>query len=138
MPDLAVIRDAVHIMREMNREEDMDLLYFGGVRSGTDTAKLLGLGANAAVLGVSCAFAMGGHAEFDKFSFYADLSAEERNERVAAFIKALGAEASIMARCTGKTDVHNLEPEDLRAITIVTAKAAGIPLAGTHHLLDDD
>jgi len=138
MPDLAVIRDAIRIMRDMNREEDMDVLYFGGVRSGTDTAKLLSLGANAVVLGVSCAFALGGHVEFDRFAFYADLTADERNERAAAFIKALGAEASIMARCTGKTDVHNLEPEDLRSITIATAKAAGIPLAGTHHLLSEE
>jgi hypothetical protein len=35
-----------------------------------------------------------------------------------------------MARCTGKTDVHNLEPEDLRSITLATAKATGVPLAG--------
>jgi NADPH-dependent glutamate synthase beta subunit-like oxidoreductase len=138
VPDLAVIRDAIRIMRGMNREEDMDVLYFGGVRSGTDSAKLVGLGANAVVLGTSCAFALGGQVEFDRFAFYADLAPEERNERAAAFIKSLGAEASIMARCTGKTDVHNLEPEDLRSITIVTAKAAGIPLAGTHHHLSDE
>ena len=135
MPDLSVIRDAVHIMRDMNREEELELLYFGGVRSGTDSAKLLGLGANAVVLGASYAFALGGHAEGKRFHFYADLNAAERAERAGAFLKALSAEASIMARCTGKTDVHNLEPEDLRAITIVTAKAAGIPLAGTHHRL---
>ncbi len=35
-----------------------------------------------------------------------------------------------MPRCTGKTDIHNLEPEDLRSISVVTAEAAGIPLAG--------
>jgi len=41
-----------------------------------------------------------------------------------------------MARCTGKTDVHNLEPEDLRSVTIATARAARIPLAGTNRVLD--
>ena len=35
-----------------------------------------------------------------------------------------------MPRCTGKTDISNLEPEDLRAISVVTSKATGIPLAG--------
>ena len=37
----------------------------------------------------------------------------------------------MMARCTGKTDIHNLEPEDLRSISLATARAAGIPLVGT-------
>ena len=35
-----------------------------------------------------------------------------------------------MPRCTGKTDILNLEPEDLRSITAATAKATGVPLAG--------
>ena len=36
----------------------------------------------------------------------------------------------MMARCTGKTKLQNLEPEDMRAITIATAEASGIPLVG--------
>ena len=51
-------------------------------------------------------------------------------DAAACLLQALSAEASIMARCTGKTDVHNLEPEDLRAITIPTAEATSVPLAG--------
>ena len=41
------------------------------------------------------------------------------------------AETSIMARCTGKTNIHNLEPEDLKTITLAASEATGIPLAGT-------
>ncbi len=37
----------------------------------------------------------------------------------------------MMARCTGKTNLHNLEPEDLRSVTLATATATGVPLAGT-------
>ena len=40
----------------------------------------------------------------------------------------------MMARCTGKTVLHNLEPEDLRAITLVTSEDTGIPMAGTTRL----
>ena len=40
-------------------------------------------------------------------------------------------EASMMARCAGKTRLHNIEPEDLRSVTRATAAATGIPLAGT-------
>jgi len=37
----------------------------------------------------------------------------------------------MMARCAGKTNVHNIEPEDLRSVTISTANATGILLVGT-------
>jgi hypothetical protein len=129
-PDLTVMRDAIRILRELNREEDIGLLYFGGVRSGTDAAKLVGLGATAAVVGMSLALAVGGQIEAGGVAFYGDIAQEERDEKAELFLNALRAEASIMPRCTGKTDIHNLEPEDLRAITVATAKACGVPLAG--------
>ena len=129
-PDLSVIRDAIRILRRLNREEDLDILYFGGVRSGTDAAKLIGLGANALVSGLAMALALGGRLAEGRLTFDGDRSPDERADAAAAFLSALAGEASIMARCTGKTDVHNIEPEDLRAITLQSAEATGIPLAG--------
>ncbi len=129
-PDLTVMRDAIRILRELNREEDIALVYFGGVRSGTDAAKLVALGANAVVVGVSIALAAGGSVEDGRVAFYGNVEPEERMERAELFLKALSTEASIMPRCTGKTDIHNLEPEDLRSITTATARATGVPLAG--------
>jgi glutamate synthase (NADPH) small chain len=129
-PDLSVMRDAIRILRDLNREEDIELLYFGGVRSGTDTAKLIGLGANAVIVSMSLALAVGGRIENGAVHFYGDIAAEDRAEKAELFLNALRAEASIMPRCTGKTDIRNLEPEDLRAISLATANAAGIPLAG--------
>ena len=129
-PDLTAIRDAIRIERELNREEDLVILYFGGVRSGTDTAKLIGLGATAAIVGLSLGLAVGGRIEAGRVEFYGDATVDDRAEAAELFLKALRAEASIMPRCTGKTDIHNLEPEDLRSISVVTAEAAGIPLAG--------
>ncbi len=38
----------------------------------------------------------------------------------------------MMARCTGKTDLRNLEPEDLRALTLATAEATDVLLVGKH------
>jgi isopentenyl diphosphate isomerase/L-lactate dehydrogenase-like FMN-dependent dehydrogenase len=125
-----VIRDAIRIERELNREEDLELLYFGGVRSGTDAAKLIGLGATAAVVGLSLALAMGGQIDGGEVRFYGGASLADRADGAQLFLNALKAEASIMPRCTGKTDIHNLEPEDLRSISTVTAHAVGIPLAG--------
>ena len=122
-------------MRDLNREEDLAVLWFGGVRSGTDAAKLIALGANAAVVGLSLALATGGRIEGGDVVFYGDVEQAERDEQAALFLTALRTEASIMPRCTGKTDIRNLEPEDLRAISLATAAATGIPLAGRNQRL---
>jgi hypothetical protein len=45
------------------------------------------------------------------------------------WIGATAQEAAIIARCTGKTNVHNLEPEDMRTITLAAHRDLGIPLA---------
>jgi hypothetical protein len=39
-------------------------------------------------------------------------------------------EMQMMARACGKSNVHDLEPEDLRALTIESALITGVPLAG--------
>jgi hypothetical protein len=40
-------------------------------------------------------------------------------------------EAQTIARACGKNHVHNLEPEDLCALTVPAAAMAQVPLAGT-------
>ena len=131
-PDLTILRDAVAILRRLDREEEIDLVYFGGVRSGTDAAKVIALGAVAVVLGVAAGLAAGGAITGAReLAFTADRSDEDRTAGTANIIKATASEASMMARCTGKTNLQNVEPEDLRALTVATATATGIPLAGT-------
>jgi hypothetical protein len=137
-PDFTVLRDAMKIVRKMNREEDIDFIYFGGVRSGTDLAKLIGLGAKVGATGVGMALALGGQITGDGIAFFGDRTTEERTASAAAIINAMSAEISIMARCTGKTDVRNIEPEDLRAITLASASAFGIPLAGAKRGTETD
>ena len=117
-PDFGVLRDAMRIVRKMNREEDIDFVYFGGVRSGTDVAKLIGLGAKAGAIGLTVGMALGGEMVPGGIAFFGDRTEAERADGAASIINAMSAEASIMARCTGKTDVRNIEPEDLRAITL--------------------
>jgi NADPH-dependent glutamate synthase beta subunit-like oxidoreductase len=134
-PDIAILNHAVRQLRAMNREEEIDLVYFGGLRTGTDSAKMLALGAKAVVLGAAAAIAMGADVSSGEAVYDADLSEEERDERCFNLIQAFNAESSMMARCTGKTNVHNLEPEDLRAITLAASHAAGVPMAGSLHQL---
>ena len=129
-PDLGILRDTIAILRGLRREEEFDIIYFGGVRSGTDAAKLIGLGANVLVLGMAVGLAVGGVMTDAGLRFGSDYSDEDRISATVNIIKASVGEASMMARCTGKTNLHNVEPEDLRAVTIATAAASGIPLVG--------
>ncbi|MDH3635526.1 MAG: FAD-dependent oxidoreductase [Gammaproteobacteria bacterium] len=130
-PDISILNHAVSQLRAMNREEDIDLVYFGGLRTGTDSAKMLALGANTVVIGAAAAIALGADIAAGEPLFNADLKRDDREERSYNLLQAFNAEAAMMARCTGKTNVHNLEPEDLRAITIAVSQAAGVPMAGS-------
>ena len=129
-PNLDILRDTIAILRGLRREEEFDIIYFGGVRSGTDAAKLIGLGANILVLGAAVGLAVGGVMTDAGLQFGSDYCDEDRTTATINIIKASVGEASMMARCTGKTNLHNVEPEDLRAVTIATAAASGIPLVG--------
>ena len=131
-PDLRIVRDAIAHLRRMEKEEHIDLLWFGGVRSGTDAAKLIGLGCKGAAFGIQAGLAAGGEiTDEHSLLFTADQTAQDRRSAIANILKASVGEASMMARCTGKTVLQNIEPEDLRSITIATSEATGIPLAGT-------
>ena len=51
--------------------------------------------------------------------------------RLANYLKVMTLEAQTIARACGKSHVHNLEPEDLVALTVEAAAMAQVPLAGT-------
>ena len=53
-------------------------------------------------------------------------------ERVGNFFNAMTLEIQMLARSCGKSDVHALEPEDLRALTLESSMITGIPLVGTN------
>lgn len=129
-PELSILRNTIRTLREMKREEHIDLIWYGGARSGTDAAKLIAMGAKAVVYGVPVALAVGAALAEHTFTFSADRTEEDRASAIVNLLKAHAGEASMMARCTGKTRLNNLEPEDLRAITLATANATGIPLVG--------
>jgi glutamate synthase domain-containing protein 2 len=128
-PDLTVWRDAIAVLRGLGKEEEIALVSFGGMRSGTDVAKALAVNCHAAVFGVAAGLAMGGVIEDRRMVFPDDVEPDVLAAAVKNWIQATSQETAIIARCTGKTSVHNLEPEDMRSISIATAKATGIPLA---------
>ena len=131
VPDLSLLRDAVLNLRGRKKEEAMALVYYGGARSGTDAAKLIAMGASAVVFGVPIGLAAGGDiTDISGVTYASNYADTDRRDAVANILKASLSEASMMARCTGKTNLMNLEPEDLRSITLATSEATGIPLVG--------
>jgi glutamate synthase (NADPH/NADH) large chain len=111
----------------LGKEEEIALLNFGGIRSGTDVAKALAINCNASVFGLAPALAMGG-VIVNRPGFSRTMaSAASTGGGLDNWIKATSQETAIIARCTGKTSVHNLEPEDMRCISIATAGQSGFP-----------
>jgi hypothetical protein len=93
----------------------------------------MALGANAGIADVAVGLAAGGRITPSGVDF----SVSERTtsgERISAFLKAVVSECLMMARCTGKTNVHNLEPEDLRTTSLRASRTVGIAMAGTRQV----
>jgi methylamine---glutamate N-methyltransferase subunit C len=59
------------------------------------------------------------------------LDVERGARQVTNYLKAMAMELAALARACGKSNVHNLEPNDLVALTIEAAAMAQVPLAGT-------
>jgi methylamine---glutamate N-methyltransferase subunit C len=61
----------------------------------------------------------------------ARLDPDAAARRMTNYLRAMTMELTTLARACGKSSVHNLEPEDLVALTIEAAAMAKVPLAGT-------
>ncbi len=160
LPTLACIRQAVEALQELGMHREVQLIVSGGIRTGADVAKALALGADAVSIGVAAMIALGDNdpayeAEYEKIGsaagYYDDwhegkdpagistqdpelskrLDPELGGRRLNNYLKTITLETQTLARAAGKSHVHNLEPEDLVALTIEAAAMARVPLAGT-------
>jgi methylamine---glutamate N-methyltransferase subunit C len=160
IPTLAAVPPAVEALQELGVHRQVQLIVSGGIRSGADVAKAIALGADAVAIGTAALIALGDNhpryaEEYEQMGsaagFYDDfqdgrdpagistqdpeLSARldpvEGGRRLANYLRVLTMEAQTIARACGKSHLHNLEPEDLVALTIEAAAMARVPLAGT-------
>ena len=63
------------------------------------------------------------------------LNIDEASERVANLLQAMTSEIQILARSCGKSDVHDLEPEDMRALSSEASMICDLPLVGTNRIV---
>jgi glutamate synthase domain-containing protein 2 len=160
IPILAAIRPAVAALQELGMHRKVQLVVSGGIRNGADVAKALALGADAVSIGTAALIALGDNdprweSEYKKLGTTAgayDDWHEGRDpagittqdpelasrldpilggRRLANYLSVLTLEAQTIARACGKSHLHNLEPEDLVALTVEAAAMAKVPLAGT-------
>jgi glutamate synthase domain-containing protein 2 len=161
LPILAAIRPAVQALQDLGMHRKVQLIVSGGIRTGADVAKALALGADAVAIGTAALIALGDNdprleAEYRKLGttagayddwhegrdpagittqdpvLAARLDPVKAGRRLANYLAVLTLECQTIARACGKSHVHNLEPEDLVALTVESAAMAGVPLAGTN------
>jgi len=160
IPTLPAVRLAVEALQELDMHRKVQLIVSGGIRTGADVAKALAMGADAASIGTAAMIALGDNSprfekEYNKLGtsagYYDDyqdgrdpsgISTQDPNlsstldpelggRRLANYLNCMTLELQTLARACGKSHVHNLEPEDMVALTIEAAAMAKIPLAGT-------
>jgi glutamate synthase domain-containing protein 2 len=161
IPLLSAIRPAVQALQDLGMHRKVQLVVSGGIRNGADVAKALALGADAVAIGTGALIALGDNdpkweKEYAKLGSTAGayddwhegrdpagittqtpelsqrLDPVIAGRRLANYLKVMTLEAQTLARACGKNHLHNLEPEDLAALTLDAAAMARVPLAGTN------
>lgn len=178
IPTLAAVVEAAEALYDIGMKDEVKLIIGGGICNGADAAKAIALGADVVYMGSAMLIALNcnsaqyiedykalgtepsachhchtgkcpvGIATQDP-ELMARLNPEEAADRVENYINSITMEMQIFARSCGKSKVSDLDPTDLRSLTLVSSYITGVPLVGlgrkkpyyasfeeSHHLAD--
>jgi len=159
LPTLVAVKEAVQALKDLDMHRKVQLVVGRGVRTGADVAKALAMGADAVSIGTAALVALGDQDpaledEYRKLGTTAGawedyqagtdpagittqdpqlakrLDPIKAGHRLANYLRVMTLELQTVARACGKRHVHNLEPDDLMALTVGAAAMSGLPLAG--------
>ena len=163
VPTLAAVCEARAALEDLGLYGEVQLIIAGGIRHGVDAAKAMALGADAVYIGTAALMALNCNKPIHVEDYHElgtepyhchhchtgrcpvgittqdpdlmkRLDINEASERVANLLQAMTSEIQILARACGKADVHDLDPEDLRALNLEASMICGIPLVGTNRV----
>ena len=163
IPTLAAVCEARRALEASGVYGEVQLIIAGGIRDGVDAAKAMALGADAIYIGTAALIALNCNKPLWVEDYHRlgtephfchhchtgrcpvgvttqdpklmeRLPIEEAAERVTNLLRAMTLEIQMLARACGKSDVHNLEPEDMAALTAEASAICEVPLAGTRRV----
>jgi glutamate synthase domain-containing protein 2/glutamate synthase domain-containing protein 3 len=144
LPTLPALVEAERALKETGVRDEVSLIISGGIRSGADVAKALALGADAVAVATGVMIAMGCRAcglcatgrcprgiTTQDATLRRRLRVEEATSMIENYLRATNEELEMFTQLTGKTDVRNLDRDDLRALSLDSAAITGVRLVGS-------
>ena len=141
IPTIEAIVKADDALKEINLRSEVSLVAAGGIRSVSDFAKAIALGADAVYIATSALISIGckvcqscsegicpkGIATQDRV-LRRRLDPIRKGQQVANYIEAMTQEVTALTQQAGNTDIENLERQDLVALTMEASQLTGVPM----------